>query len=257
MRYAKGTIAISEQADVLILRAVYRAGHVTTKQVYEYLNPSKWMKNSWDSFRWRVKRLAAHGFVEQERVSGIGDVLHLGEEGELLLRGRESTVVERGVRSRGANYRNQIWHDIELFNVQLALRRAGVVRSWQHEPEIRSQNDFTAYGYQKDYDAIVTFVWRDTSATVALEYERTAKSSKEYARICADINRETMISAFLYLVPNLQLQNFLLHALRMSTKRLYVARVEEFCDNPAEAELIDARSGGLRHLEDCLRAGGS
>ena len=72
-----------------------------------------------------------------------------------------------GVRSRGANYRNQIWHDIELFNVQLALRRAGVVRSWQHEPEIRSQNDFTAYGYQKDYDAIVTFVWRDRSATVA------------------------------------------------------------------------------------------
>ena len=66
-----------------------------------------------------------------------------------------------------------------------------------------------------------------------------------------------MISAFLYLVPNLQLQNFLLHALRMSTKRLYVARAEEFCDNPAEAELIDARSGGLRHLEDCLRAGSS
>jgi hypothetical protein len=257
MRYPKGTIAISEQADVPILRAVYRAGHVTTKQVYEYLNPSKWMKNSWDSFRWRVKRLGACGFVDQERVSGIGDVLRLGEEGELFLRGRESTVVERGVRSRGANYRNQIWHDIELFNVQLALRRAGVVRSWQHEPEIRSQNDFTAYGYQKDYDAIVTFVWRDISATVALEYERTAKSSKEYARICADINRETMINAFLYLVPNLQLQNFLLHALRTSTKRLYVARAEEFCSNPAEAELIDARSGGLRRLEDCLRAGGS
>lgn len=255
MRYARGAIAISEQADLPILRIVYRAGHVTTKQVYDYLNPSKWIKNSWDSFRWRVRRLAEHGFVDQERVSGIGDVLRLGEDGELFLRGSESTVVERGVRSRGANYRNQIWHDVELFKVQLALRRAGVVRSWQHEPEIRSQNDFTTYGYQKDYDAVVTFCWRDRCASVALEYERTAKSSKEYARICADINRETKISAFLYLVPNLQLQNFLLHALRMSTKGLYVARAEEFCDNPAEAELIDARSGGLRRLEDCLRAG--
>src|SRR5262245_19194783 len=117
MRYPKGTIAISEQADVPILRTMYRAGHVATKQVYDHLHPSKWMKNSWDSFRWRVKRLVEHGFVDQERVSGIGDVLRLGEEGELFLQGRESTVVERGVRSRGANYRNQIWHDIELFNV--------------------------------------------------------------------------------------------------------------------------------------------
>ncbi len=51
--------------------------------------------------------------------------------------------------------------------------------SWQHETEIRSQNDFTTLRYAKDYDAVVTFRCDGKDATVALAYERTAKSSKE------------------------------------------------------------------------------
>jgi hypothetical protein len=248
MRYVKGAIEISEHYDLPILRVVYRAGHLTTRQLFDHLHPSQWQKNRWDTFRWRVRRLANHDFIEIMCVAGIGDVLRLGENGELFLQGKEPSVVERNTRNGGTNGRNQVWHDIELFGIQIALWRADIVVSWQHEIEIRSQNDFTTFRYAKDYDAVVTFRCGGKDATVALEYERTAKSSKEYARICEDINREERVAMFLYLAPSLQLQNFLLHALRMTRRELYVGLVREFCENPTRADLIDARSGCRRCL---------
>ena len=57
-----------------------------------------------------------------------------------------------------------------------------------------------------------------------------------------------------FLVPTLQLQASCSRA-SMSNKPLYVAPAGEFCGVPADADSIDARSGGLRRLEDCLRPG--
>jgi len=37
MRYAPGAIQISEGADLFILRMVYRAGHLTIRQLYDSL----------------------------------------------------------------------------------------------------------------------------------------------------------------------------------------------------------------------------
>jgi L,D-transpeptidase YcbB len=45
---------------------------------------------------------------------------------------------------------------LELNDFHLALLRAGVLTSWQSELEIRSLNEFTAYGFTKDYDAVGT-----------------------------------------------------------------------------------------------------
>ena len=253
MRYVPGLIAISEQADLPILRAVYRAGHLTTSQLYEFLNPVRLASGSRDSFNWRVRRLVQHGFIDRVKVAGLGNVLSLGEHGELFLQGKELTVVERISRRKGVNGRNGIWHDVDLFGIQLALRWAGVVTSWQHETEIRSTNDFTPFGYCKDYDAIVTFNVDGRSGTVALEYERTAKSSRAYERISADLNRETRIPAVLYLAPSLHMQSFLVHAFRRVNRRLYVALSDEFCSNPRRADLVDARTGVVRRLSDCLR----
>jgi hypothetical protein len=100
----------------------------------------------------------------------------------------------------------------------MALTRARVVRRWQFESEIRAENDFTPFGYRKDYDAIVTFGVNGSSAQVALEYERTGKSTREYERICAQLNLETRVSAFLYLARSPQLQSFLVNGFRMTTR---------------------------------------
>ena len=253
MRYPPGTIAISQKSDVPLLQLAYRAGHSTPRQLYEFLHARGLPDQVWKTFHWRVRRLVRHGFLDSEKVDGLGAVLSLGANGELLLQGREPlVVVERASRSAANNRRSQIWHDVDLFEIQLALRRAGVVRLWQFETEIRSQNDFTSYGYRKDYDAIVTFAVGERSAEVALEYERTAKSTRVYERICAELNRETRISTFLYLARSVQLQWFLLHGLRKTTQRLYVGMAAEFSQEPRTAPLIDVRRSLILRLEDCL-----
>ena len=130
----------------------------------------------------------ASDFLERTSVAGLKhSVVALGESGELYLQSRERFLVEQCSRSRGATRRNQIWHDLELFDIQLALRRAGVVLVWESEPEIRAANDFTTFCYAKDYDAVVTFRSGTKSGKIALEYER----------ICSDLNRETRVNVFL------------------------------------------------------------
>jgi hypothetical protein len=107
--------------------------------------------------------------------------------------------------------------------------------------------------YQKDYDAVVTLAVDHECTTVALEYERTAKSSPEYRRICAELSRESRVSAILYLAPSRQLQNFLLHALRESAHPVYVTLAGEFCANPRQADLIDVRFLQPAPLATCIR----
>ncbi len=251
MRYVAGLIEISEQADLPILRLAHRAGHLTIRHLYESVYPG-FGDSMWNSFRWRVRRLVQHEFLDGAKVDGVGTVLSLGRNGELYLQGKEPTIVERVSRTRAGNRRDQIWHDVDVFGIQIALRRAGVVLLWQFETEIRGENDFTTFGYRKDYDAIVTFAVNESTARVALEYERTCKSTREYERICAELNRETRISRFLYLVRNHQLQDFLVHGFRMTTHRLYIGLAHEFCNDPLQTSLIDVRLGVTRRLEDCV-----
>ena len=108
MRYLPGMIAISEHADVPILRTVYRAGHLIMRQLYEFLHPSGITKNTWDGFKWRIRRLVAHHLLDSTKVDGLGAVLSLGADGELFLQDKEPTVVERSSRTTTANRRNQI-----------------------------------------------------------------------------------------------------------------------------------------------------
>jgi hypothetical protein len=251
MRYPPGAIQISESADLPVLRMVYRAGHLTIRQLYDSLNIAATAKTMWDSFRWRIRRLVQHEFLERTEVDGLGAVLSLGINGELYLQSKEPAIVERSSRTGRGNRRDQVWHDVDVFAIQMALRRAGVVRYWQFETEIRAENDFTTCRYRKDYDAIITFSVNGTSARVALEYERTCKSTREYERICAELNLETRVSAFLYLATNPQLQAFLVHGFRNIRRELYVGTMQEFCADPLHADLIDVRMGVIRRLKEC------
>src|SRR5579863_4082173 len=190
MRYLPGSIVISDEADVPLLRTVHRAGHVTIQQLYASLYPAR-EKRLWDTLSWRIGRLVKNEFLDRTPVAGLqGAVLSLGENGELYLQGREQFLVERAGRTRGLNRRHQIWHDVELFDIQLALRRAGVVALWESEAEVKAANDFTTDRYAKDYDAVVTFRSGRRCGQVALEYERTPKWSKQYERICTEMDHE-------------------------------------------------------------------
>lgn len=243
VRFRPGTISVSPEADLPLIRTVHRAGHLTVHQLYSAVHGVR-EKRLWDSLTWRVSRLVTHGLLDQTAVAGMKSVaLSLGDAGELYLQGQEVSLVERGRRTRIAKRRHQIWHDVEFFDVQLALRRAGVVANWIPECEIRAANDFTADRYAKDYDAVVTFQRDAGDLTIALEYERTPKSSAEYERICAEISLDRKVQDVLYLAPNRELKLFLLHALRNARNRIMVADARDFSRAPQYAPLIDVRSG--------------
>ena len=163
----------------------------------------------------RLGILSQRHFLLRLVVDGMAaPVFALGDEGARSLQGRLPTVIEAGPRNSGRGNRDHVWHDVELFELQLKLRQAGVVSSWLYEPEIRADNELTNFGYAKDYDAIVTFRCGQKSGKVALEYERSPKSTKQYKRIAEILNRETKITSVLYLVCNVQMESFLLNGLR-------------------------------------------
>lgn len=253
MRYRKGTLIVSRDADLPLLHLVYCAGHVTFSQVYRTLFATK-EKRLWDTLRWRIRRLADQEFLLCTHAPGFSEVvLSLGENGELLLQSNELFNVERGMRVRGSNKRHQIWHDVELYEIQLALFNAGVVRQWKSEPEIRAENDFTTMHFAKDYDAIVTFDSDGLVGTIALEYERTPKSSAAYAGISRAIDQEQKLTTVLYLAPNPQLQRFLLLSLRAGRRNIFVGLARQFAANPHRAELCDVRTTRIWSLGECLR----
>lgn len=254
MRYEPGMIQISERADLPILRLAHRAGHLTMRQMYESLNISATAKTAWHSFRWRVRRLAERKFLERAKVDGLGVVLSLGSNGELYLQGKEPTVVSRASRTGHGSSRDQVWHDVGVFGMQLALRRIGVVRYWQYETEIRTENRLSSHGYAKDYDAIVTFDANGLSGQVAVEYERTDKSERVYEEICRKLDGETRVGAFLYLAQNPQLQSLLLQSFCATRRCLCVGVMQEFCADPLRARLVDARLGTTRSLGEFLEA---
>lgn len=252
MRYPKNSIAISEGADVPVLRTVYNAGHLTFDQLYAATFPYVESKNRRDGLSWRVRRLVQHGFLDARVVVGLGLVLSLGESGELYLQSQPGMIVERRTRAKGSNLRSQVWHDVELFGIRLALQRAGVVLTWQSEAEVRAQNRVASLRFAKEYDAVVTFRHRDATAEVALEFERTLKSSEVYTRIFTLLKSEAHLSRFLFLVPDGKSQLLLRDAAPAKCPRVCVVVSQEFRSQPATAALMDLRTGATVCLTDCL-----
>ena len=252
MRYPKGSIVLSDSLDVPALRKVYQAGHVTAWQLYRGLNPV-YDESKWKSFVRRLRALSERHFLIRLVVDGMSaPVFALGDEGARSLQARLPTLIEAGPRDSCRGNRDHVWHDVELFELQLKLRQSGVVSSWLYEPEIRADNELTNFGYAKDYDAIVTFRCGQKSGKVALEYERCPKSTKQYRRIADILNRETKVSSVVYLVCNVQMESFLLNGLRGARRQVYVCQAHQFAEHPTEATLVDVAQQVQHRLVDCL-----
>ncbi len=99
-------------------------------------------------------------------------------------------------------------HAIGLNEIHLSALRAGLLVRWMGSMEIRSQNELTAFGFAKDYDAIVTVRTDVGERRFALEYERTLKPAKCYRAIAACMSQEVHVNRLLYLVANYDILRF-------------------------------------------------
>src|SRR4029077_9391643 len=120
--------------------------------------------------------------------------------GEYCLVGCGRTDAERASRN--------VLHAIGLNEIHLCGLRAGLLVRWMGSMEIRSQNELTAFGFAKDYDAIVTVRTDIGERRFALEYERTPKAARCYRAIAAAMNHEPHVNRLLYLVANYDILRF-------------------------------------------------
>jgi len=234
------------------IRRVHQAGHATVRQIFRALGLPE-NKNKWDVFQRRMRQLAAKDYVKLIQIPDLDSlVLSLGAEGAAMFRGTERTLVDTGGRGSREGRSDQVRHDVELFEMYLQLRRSKVVTGWQFEPEIRADNNYTTFGYAKDYDAIIDIRMPSRSARIAFEYERTPKTTTAYEHIGTVIGRDRRIDGVVYGVNNPQMESYLLHGLRNAAHRVFVTNARQFAADPDGTPLVDARQRRQWRLLDAF-----
>lgn len=253
MRYVRGSVNLNLDRDNALLKQVLDSGFVTQRQLWEFMlrGGQEFRRRS---FNWRVKRLVDNGFIERYALPKIASsyVYCLTKEGA-----RELINVNECHTGAAGFYKHQpdcesVVHALELNDLHLALARAGLLKNWKPDLEVRSQNEMTDYGHEKDYDAVVTLEVDGREVAIALEYERCSKDKARYEQIAARIRQEHRVQRFLYLLPDYHL------LWRVHQFFLYTGREIYFgvaCD--FKRELLATRVIGLkvayRSLKDALR----
>ncbi len=251
MRYAKDSIKLSTAQDYPLLRQVMRSRFATHDQIYEFMTLGCYEIKR-QSFNWRVRRLVEHGFLLRLYQPAVARtyVYSIGPLGALRLQGMGEYY---SGPQRGGNFDDiACAHAVELNDLHLALARQSLVEEWIPEVEIRSKNELTSFGYAKDYDAIVTVRAGFRYLRFALEYERSAKKPREYFKIQEEIEGETHLDRFLYLVANEHLQSFLLQFFSKTRRRLYIGLAHNFMTNFLDMAVIHAATGSRTTLTETL-----
>lgn len=209
MRFPKGSIQLNPSRDLPLLRQILHSEFVTQSQLFEFSQLNHY-ERSRNSFHWRMRRLVDRGLVlRRTLVAGSGDAVYsvasnaaalLQSMGEYCLVGCGRTDAEKANRIA--------LHAIALNEIHLSALRAGLLVRWMGSMEIRSQNELTAFGFAKDYDAIVTVRTDIGERRFALEYERTLKPAKRYRVIAGSMSREVHVNRLLYLVANCDILRF-------------------------------------------------
>jgi hypothetical protein len=209
MRYPKGSIQLNQSRDLPLLRQILRSEFVTHSQLFEFSQLNHY-ETSRNSFHWRMRRLVGRGLVLRETLpAGAGEVVYsVASTSAILLQSMgEYCLVGRGHSDR-EKANGSVLHAIGLNEIHLGALRAGALVRWTPALEIRSQNELTAFGFAKDYDAIVTVNTEIGERRFALEYERSPKPAKRYRAIAAYISREVHVNRLLYLAANYDILRF-------------------------------------------------
>jgi len=242
MAYPAGYIEISKERDLPLLKEALHAGFVTHTQLFELMQFAG-LEPCREAFNWRVKRLVTHELLLRHEVPGYGRnfVYSLGPSGVMHLTslGEPCTGMTSGfIPHRDAS---RVAHSVDVTSIRLTLLRAGLLSEWHSEVEIRSRNNLTGYGYEKDYDSVMTLAVCGREVKVALEYERQPKAGKKYEEIRAAVERERRANRFLYLFPEFKLLWYVHGWFRGVTQRMYFGVVSDLERDLLKARVVDPK----------------
>jgi hypothetical protein len=249
MRYRKGGIDLKSSQDTILLQTILRSRHVSHEQLWQFLQ-YKAREHRRRVFNWRLKRLFDHELVVRRSTperswvysispAGAEHLVGVGESAALLVTGGLVELDDRTVQ-----------HSLGLNEIHLALLRAEVLTAWQSELEIRSLNEFTRYGFPKDYDAVVHAERGGRQYRFALEYERSAKTPDRYANVRRAVEKESELDCVVYLVPAYPLLTYVASFFERCSKPIYFALSSDFEKDTLETMVMDSRR--VRSLPLCV-----
>ena len=253
LRYAKDSTVINPNRDIPLLRQVRNSRFIGYQQLFTLLR-YQGFEQSRSSFSWRVRRLRVSGHIHAcERISWAGHpVFRITQKGLLELESHGHFVPVIHSQTGRPPQMSQVYHALDLNDVQLSLAQKNLLASWQSEVEIATANLLSAGGYQKDYDAIVDVWVSGHLRRFAIEYERVLKSADRYESVCATLAAERQIGCILYLGSG---QSIVLHLLRMFesvSDRVVFATLKAFCQQQLQTPVVSSSELGATSFEQVL-----
>jgi hypothetical protein len=254
MRYRKGSIVISSDGDIPMLRQIRNSRFVSHKQLFELLQRDS-VLSARSTFNWRIERLLQSGHVE--RIGHLNfqgsPVYSITRDGLVELEGGGDFAISLHSKTKHLPHRAQVFHALELSAIRLALARKNLLVHWQSEVEISSANMVSATPYEKDYDALIDIWVGSDIRRFALEYERSLKSMKEYEKIRAAIEADRQVPCVLYLTAHSDLMLALLYQMTPTSKRLGFATAKTFREQLLGTSIATGANLPLMNLEEFLR----
>jgi hypothetical protein len=229
VRYPKGSLQLNQSRDVPLLRQVLRSEFVTHSQLFEFMRLNHY-ERSRKSFDWRLRRLVDRELVRRKTTPGCtGEFVYsLATTAAVLLQGMGEYCLVGRDRFNGKEAERSVLHALGLNEIHLSVLRAGLLVRWIGSMEIRSQNELTAFGFAKDYDAVVTVRSEAGEQRFALEYERSPKPMRYYRDVAASLSREAHVHQVLYLVCNYDLLQFISGFFGNSQRRVFFGLVKDW-----------------------------
>ena len=132
-------IQYSRERDLPMMLAVRNATYISHSQLWEHVQANG-SETSRRSFNWRTARLTQAGVIESlpPMLPYPGPVYTITRAGLACLEACGEGLVSLTSESKTLANRIQMQHYLELAEVRAAFRRAGVLREWASDLEIRS-----------------------------------------------------------------------------------------------------------------------
>lgn len=193
-------MTFSYERDVPILRFVRDATFISNEQLFASIMALSLEPNR-RCFSWRVQRL-----VEGDLLRSFdpiwpykGRVYGISRTGLSVLENCGEGLSSLTSESRSLPHESQVLHFLELNDIRGAFEKSGCLRRWRPESELTSMNQVADTPLAKDYDAIAEVLFGGNVFRVAIEHERSIKSSGRYRDINLALKNETRVDLVLYL----------------------------------------------------------
>jgi hypothetical protein len=250
-------IQYNSRRDLPLLLAIRNATFISHRQLWNHLS-TRGVETCRRSFNWRIRRLTEAGIVQKllPLFPYPGPVYTITRAGLACLEACGEGLVSLTTESKTLADPNQIQHYLELAEIQAALRRTDLLVEWTGDLEVRSINMSIDVPLAKDYDAIADLEFEGDRYRIAIEYERSLKSSKRYQEIISAIADERQIRLVLYLTSSVDLLYQLKSEFDAQTFPIALALSHVFCQNPMAARLYlaNAINGNRTTFPSVLRS---